>query len=95
MYSKLLGMDSNQHLAKETTDSLSKVLRCQTMAKMGCSNEPSEVTTYLQKGTLPHANILDYWRAKQYALSWLASMACDILAVLAAGIGIEQMFNIA
>src|SRR5437773_8373194 len=91
--SESLGTDSNQRLIKETTDSLSKVLRHQTMAKMGCSNEPSEVTTYLWEGTSPHANILDYWRAKQYALPWLASMAYDILAVPAAGIGVKRMFN--
>ena len=66
--SESLGTDSNQRLAKKMTDSLSKVLKYQTMAKMGYSNEPSKVTTYLQEGTLPHANILDYWRVKQYTL---------------------------
>ena len=60
MDSKSLGTDSNQCLAKEIIDSLSKVLRCQTMAKMRYSNEPSEVTTYFQEGISPHANILDY-----------------------------------
>src|SRR5437667_12216912 len=47
--SESLGMDSNQYLTKEMIDSLSKVLRYQTMAKIGCSNEPSKVTTYLQE----------------------------------------------
>ena len=58
--SESLSIDSNQHLAKETMDSLSKVLRCQTMAKMECSNKLSKVITYLWKGTLLHANILNY-----------------------------------
>ena len=55
-----LGMDSNKRLLKEPTDSLSKVLRCQTIAKVGSLNEPSEVMAYLWEGTSPHANILDY-----------------------------------
>jgi len=88
-------MDSNKCLPKEPTDSLSKVLRCQTIAKVRSLNEPSEVMAYLREGTLPYANILDYWKAKQYILSQLTSMVRDILVVLVADIGIEQMFNMA
>ena len=58
--SNSLGMDSNKRLPKEPANSLSKVLRCQTIAKVGSLNEPSEVMAYLQKGTSLHANILDY-----------------------------------
>ena len=84
-----LGMDSNKRLPKEPTDSLSKVLRCQTIAKVRSLNEPSEVMAYLQESTSPHTNILDYWKAKQYILPRLASMARDILAVPVAGVGVE------
>src|SRR5947207_1879962 len=95
MDSDSLGTDSNKRLPKEPADSLSKVLRRQTIAKVRSLNEPSEVMAYLREGTSLHANILDYWKAKQYILPWLTSMARDILAVPAASIGVERMFNMA
>ena len=75
-------------------DSLSKVLRQKPNGNTFLK-EPNEVASYLQEGTSPHANILDYWKAKQYTLPCLAAMARDILAVPAAGVGVERIFNMA
>ena len=53
-------MDSNKHLLKEPANSLSKVLKHQTIMKVRSLNEPSKVIVYLQEGTLLHTNIFDY-----------------------------------
>ena len=89
MDSNFLSTDSNKHLPKEPANSLSKVLKHQTIMKVRSLNEPSEVMAYLRESISLHANILDYWKAKQYILPQLASMARDILAVPVADVGVE------
>lgn len=43
--------------------------------------------------TTPLVPVLDYWKDRQYAYPGLAAMARDILAIPAASVGIERVFN--
>ena len=46
-----------------------------------------------ETATTPLCNILDYWKERQFAFPGLARMARDILAIPAASVGVERIFN--
>ena len=46
-----------------------------------------------ETATTPLCNILDYWRERQFAFSGLSRIARDILAIPAASVGVEWIFN--
>ncbi|KAI9840824.1 MAG: hypothetical protein M1837_001297 [Sclerophora amabilis] len=82
-------------LTNAAADELTLVVRNNRKRKSRLQNEQGEIAAYLEEGTIGSINPMIFWRRNGSRLPRTAEMARDILAVPAAGVGVERLFNLA